>query len=193
MRRLLLALLLLLPGSAWAQVTNPLSRVFIIGTGGNCATTACSNSTRQMCRNSVADPTPYVCDTSTHFYVAAVGSSSSVPLALNGNDVNVSETTAVVMPNTTGTINAVTHFDHVWAKSVAVYAGCDLYDFALYQDDGFNAGEELLLYIGQNVNLYDGKPPILRDTDGTGEIHAKFWNTGTAPCSFTLQVQGVGF
>ncbi len=77
MRRLLAGLLLTLAGivSASAQVTNPLVSAFRIGTGGACATTACTSATKQLCRNSTTDTTIYACDPVAGFYepVASTG------------------------------------------------------------------------------------------------------------------------
>jgi hypothetical protein len=86
MKRILLGLALLIgfAGAAQAQVTNPLISVFRIGTGGSCATTACTSATKQMCRDSATSTTGYACDTSTGFYAAVMSVETGARINLEG-------------------------------------------------------------------------------------------------------------
>ena len=68
MKRLLLAALFLLPLPVWAQVTNPLTRVFVIPGSGDCETTPCSVAGKQMCRETTTATTAFLCNGSTGFY-----------------------------------------------------------------------------------------------------------------------------
>ena len=73
-------------GRAEAEVLNSLTKVFYIPPGGDCTVVACTNGSRQMCRDSSTGHTIYACDTSTGFYVA-VGSGAVDPgghLSLSG-------------------------------------------------------------------------------------------------------------
>lgn len=126
--------------------------------------------------------------------------------AIPGNAINVDAETTMVMLNESVTLNISTGFSNIWLASIQVLTTCGMttldsagnalagsYDFALYRDEGFDSGEEQLIYLGQTLSLFDGKPPILRDADGTGEIHAKFWNKSSTGCIFRLRATGVGF
>lgn len=69
MKRILPALALCaLPALAQAQVTNPLTRVFVIPISGDCETTPCSIAGKQMCRETATATTAFMCNGSSGFY-----------------------------------------------------------------------------------------------------------------------------
>jgi len=112
---------------------------------------------------------------------------------LSGNVIALQEETALVYVNHPATINKAIGFNRLVPEVIEVRSGCQSYDFTLNSSDTFAGGTELLAYVGQTYMLYDGAPPVLRDVDGTGEVHARFWNRGAMPCTFELVITGEGF
>lgn len=112
---------------------------------------------------------------------------------LAGNDVDVVAQTGAVLPGASVILNMATGFDHVYLAGIEVESGCDSYTFGLYLRDTALPGDELLLVGGQQFDYRDGSPPVLRDADGTGEIHSRFTNSGNQPCTFRLIASGAGF
>lgn len=112
---------------------------------------------------------------------------------LLANVVSLDRETALVQPGLALTLDVPAGFNQFDPTSLEVRSGCLTYDFGLYPNDAYVAGEELLLYQGQSLNLVDRAPPMLRDDDLTGEIHAKFWNRGEMGCTFRLLLTGRGF
>lgn len=90
MKRLLLAALFLLPIPAWAQtVTNPLTNVFVVASGGDCSAVSCTQSRRALCRNSATDMSVYACDTTTGFYRAVTAATPSGLTPTTAADFNL--------------------------------------------------------------------------------------------------------
>lgn len=84
MKRLILAALFLLPLPAWGQtVTNPLTGVFIIASGGDCTAIPCSNTKRSLCRDSATSTVAWMCNGTTGFFDTQVGGGVAAGARLN--------------------------------------------------------------------------------------------------------------
>ena len=112
---------------------------------------------------------------------------------VGGAGRSVDARTALVNPGESATLSVQVGASVQVFKSIEVQTGCLSYAFGLYQDAGFDPGEELLFVSGQVLNYYDGAPPVLRDTDGTSTVRARFTNTGVMGCEFRLLASGGGF
>lgn len=106
--------------------------------------------------------------------------------------VTIDRQTPLVAAGQTTMVDMAFDLPQIVVTSLAVYSGCDSYDFALYDRDTAKPGSELLYVSGQLYNYFDGAPPNLRDADNTSELHARFVNRGLVGCTFRVVVKGTG-
>lgn len=103
-RGLLCLALCAFPALAQAQPTNPITKTFVIGTGGDCTATVCASAVRYMCRPTTTSPNIYACNPNTLRYDTIIGgatgssfgAAASSTITTTSSNVSVSGATPVL-------------------------------------------------------------------------------------------------